>query len=275
MSLLHFATRHLILQVLHELGLKARTAHNTLKTCVAMSHPSTNMADFRKLFARSRHIAVITGAGVSAESSVPTFRGPGGFWRKWKVEDLATPNSFMENSSRVWEFYRYRRELMQKNYPNPAHTAIAECEAQLSAQGRHMVVITQNIDEFHRRAGTKNLMEIHGSLFKTRCLSCRNVAENYKSPICPALEGKGAPDPHVPDAEIPIVKLARCEEKGCNGPLRPHVAWFGENLDPNILDRVNKELAVCDLCLLVGTSSLICPAAIFALHVSAQGVPAA
>ncbi|XP_068948530.1 NAD-dependent protein deacylase sirtuin-5, mitochondrial isoform X3 [Petaurus breviceps papuanus] len=181
----------------------------------------------------------------------------------------------MKNPSLVWEFYHYRRELMVKKHPNPAHTAIAECEARLSVQGRRVVVITQNIDELHRRAGTKNLLEIHGSLFKTRCLTCGNVAENYKSPICPALGGKGAPDIDVPDAQIPAEKLPRCEEKGCNGLLRPHVVWFGENLDPNIIDKVNKELAVCDLCLVVGTSSLVYPAAIFAPHVSARGVPVA
>ncbi|XP_020842437.1 NAD-dependent protein deacylase sirtuin-5, mitochondrial [Phascolarctos cinereus] len=275
MSLLHFATRHLILQVLRELGLKARPAHKTFKTCVAMSHASSNIADFRKFFAKAKHIAIITGAGVSAESGVPTFRGPGGFWRKWKAEDLATPKAFLKNPSLVWEFYHYRRELMLKKHPNPAHIAIAECEARLSVQGRRVVVITQNIDELHRRAGTKNLLELHGSLFKTRCTSCGNVVENYKSPICPALEGKGAPDLDVPDAQIPVDKLPRCEEKDCSGLLRPHVVWFGENLDPDVLDQVNKELAVCDLCLVVGTSSVVYPAAMFAPHVSIRGVPVA
>ncbi|KAM9101213.1 NAD-dependent protein deacylase sirtuin-5, mitochondrial isoform X1 [Sarcophilus harrisii] len=275
MSLFHFATRHLILQVLRELGLKDPPAHKTLKICVAMSRPTSNMADFRKFFAKAKHIAIITGAGVSAESGVPTFRGPGGFWRKWKAEDLATPEAFMRNPSLVWEFYHYRRELMLKKHPNPAHVAIAECEARLTGQGRRVVVITQNIDELHYRAGTRNLLELHGSLFKTRCLSCGNVAENYKSPICPALDGKGAPEPDVPDAQIPVEKLPRCEEKDCIGPLRPHVVWFGENLDPNILDKVNRELALCDLCLVVGTSSLVYPAAIFAPHVSARGVPVA
>lgn len=100
---------------------------------------------------------------------------------------------------------------MQSKEPNPGHLAIAQCEARLRDQGRRVVVITQNIDELHHKAGTKNLLEIHGSLFKTRCTSCGAVAENYKSPICPALAGKGAPEPETQDARIPVDKLPRWE----------------------------------------------------------------
>ncbi|XP_056679425.1 NAD-dependent protein deacylase sirtuin-5, mitochondrial isoform X2 [Monodelphis domestica] len=275
MSLLHFATRRLILQVLRELGLKAPPVHKTLKICIAMSRPSSNMADFRRFFARAKHIAIITGAGVSAESGVPTFRGPGGFWRKWKAEDLATPEAFAQNPSLVWEFYHYRREVILKKHPNAAHVAIAACEERLSLQGRRVVVITQNIDEFHTKAGTKNILELHGSLFKTRCCSCGNVRVNYNNPICPALEGKGLPDPNAPDAQIPLENLPRCQENDCNGLLRPHVVWFGEHMDPVILDSVNKELAVCDLGLVVGTSSLVYPAGMFGPHVALRGIPVA
>ncbi|XP_068816727.1 NAD-dependent protein deacylase sirtuin-5, mitochondrial isoform X3 [Capricornis sumatraensis] len=227
------------------------------KICLTMARPSSNMADFRKCFAKAKHIVVISGAGISAESGVPTFRGEGGYWRKWKAQDLATPQAFARNPSQVWEFYHYRREVVQSKEPNAGHLAIAECQARLHRQGRQVVVITQNIDELHHKAGTKNLLEIHGSLFKTRCTSCGVVAENYKSPICPALSGKG------------------CEEAGCGGLLRPHVVWFGENLDPAILEEVDKELALCDLCLVVGTSSVVYPAAMFAPQVSARGVPVA
>ncbi|XP_006864142.1 PREDICTED: NAD-dependent protein deacylase sirtuin-5, mitochondrial isoform X2 [Chrysochloris asiatica] len=237
-------------------GLKSPVSSRT-SICPTMARPSSNMADFRKVFAKAKHIVILTGAGVSAESGVPTFRGAGGYWRKWQAQDLATPQAFARNPSRVWEFYHYRREVMQSKDPNPGHLAIAECEARLHGQGRRVVVITQNIDELHRKAGTKNLLEIHGSLFKTRCTSCGNVAENYKSPICPALSGKG------------------CEEAGCGGLLRPHVVWFGENLDPAILDEVDRELTLCDLCLVVGTSSVVYPAAMFAPQVSARGVSVA
>ncbi|XP_073938987.1 NAD-dependent protein deacylase sirtuin-5, mitochondrial isoform X2 [Castor canadensis] len=288
------------------------------KICLAMARPSSSMADFRKCFANAKHIAIISGAGVSAESGVPTFRGDGGYWRKWQAQDLATPQAFARNPSRVWEFYHYRREVLHSKEPNPAHLAIAECEARLRTQGRRVVVITQNIDELHRKAGTKNLLEIHGTLFKTQCTSCGVVAENYKSPICPALSGKGAPESGTQDARIPVDKLPRCgpassfpesnavteeevklsgtmsahwmdrnkmgtsqrsstwcEEAGCGGLLRPHVVWFGENLDPAILEEVDRELALCDLCLVVGTSSVVYPAAMFAPQVAARGVPVA
>uniref|UniRef100_A0A8C5JKL3 NAD-dependent protein deacylase sirtuin-5, mitochondrial n=1 Tax=Junco hyemalis TaxID=40217 RepID=A0A8C5JKL3_JUNHY len=272
MCLFQSTARRLVSQV--HCGLKASSSKKQ-KFCLEMARPSSNMADFREVFAKAKHIAIITGAGVSAESGVPTFRGAGGFWRKWQAQELATPGAFARNPSRVWEFYHYRREVMLSKHPNPAHVAIAECEKRLSKQGRSVVVITQNIDELHRKAGTKHLLEIHGSLFKTRCTSCGNVAANYKSPICPALAGKGAPDPDTEDAAIPVEDLPQCEEDGCNGLLRPHVVWFGEALDPGVLTAVEKELDICDLCLVVGTSSVVYPAAMFAPQVSARGVPVA
>lgn len=240
-----------------------------------MIRQSSNMTEFREVFAKAKHIAVITGAGVSAESGVPTFRGAGGYWRKWQAQELATPQAFARNPSRVWEFYHYRREVMLSKRPNPAHVAIAECESRLSKQGRKLVVVTQNIDELHKRAGSKNVLEIHGSLFKTRCTSCGHVAENYRSPICPALAGRGSPDLDANDADILVEELPRCEESGCNGLLRPHVVWFGETLDSDILIKVEEELNICDLCLVVGTSSVVYPAAMFAPQVAARGVPVA
>ncbi|XP_062926021.1 NAD-dependent protein deacylase sirtuin-5, mitochondrial [Mobula hypostoma] len=271
MILLQFTTRRFVSQMSH--CLKQSSKLQTIK--LEIMRPSSDLAEFREIFAKAKHIAIITGAGASAESGVPTFRGAGGFWRKWQAQDLATPEAFSRNPSRVWEFYHYRRELMLSKNPNSAHIAIAECEARLSKQGRKVVVITQNIDELHKRAGSKNIYEIHGSLFKTRCTSCKNVSENYRSPICPALAGKGAPDPDTEDARIPVENLPRCEEMGCNGLLRPHVVWFGETLDSDVLMEVNKELEICDLCLLVGTSSIVYPAALFAPQVAARGVPVA
>ncbi|TRY60344.1 hypothetical protein DNTS_013676 [Danionella cerebrum] len=216
-----------------------------------MSRPSSDLAAFREQFARAQHIAVITGAGVSAESGVPTFRGQGGYWRKWQAQ------------------------VMRSKLPNPAHMALADCEARLSQQGRSLVIITQNIDELHHGAGSKHVYELHGSLFKTRCMSCGEVKANHKSPICPALEGKGAPDPKAKDARIAVEHLPRCEKSSCNGLLRPHVVWFGETLDSDVLTAVERELEKCDLCLVVGTSSIVYPAAMFAPQVAARGVPVA
>ncbi|XP_037553832.1 NAD-dependent protein deacylase sirtuin-5, mitochondrial [Nematolebias whitei] len=246
-----------------------------LKRTQDMARPSSDMAAFREIFSEANSIAIITGAGVSAESGVPTFRGAGGYWRKWSAQDLATPEAFSHNPSRVWEFYHYRREVMLTKNPNPAHLAVAECEERLSKQGRKVTVITQNIDELHRRAGSKNLLEIHGSLFKTRCMTCGHEAANHRSPVCAALQGKGAPEPGTHDAWIPVEQLPRCEEGGCNGLLRPAIVWFGETLDSDILSRAEQVLDTCDLCLVVGTSSVVYPAAMFAPQVAARGVPVA
>ncbi|XP_069009052.1 NAD-dependent protein deacylase sirtuin-5, mitochondrial-like [Embiotoca jacksoni] len=240
-----------------------------------MARPSSDLAAFREVFSKADRIAIITGAGVSAESGVPTFRGAGGYWRKWQAQELATPEAFSRNPSRVWEFYHYRRQVMLTKDPNPAHLAIAECEERLSRRGRRVTVITQNVDELHRRAGSKDILEIHGSLFKTRCMSCGHEAANYKSPICAALEGKGAPDPETHEAEIPVQQLPRCEQAGCHGLLRPAVVWFGETLDSDILTQAETVLDSCDLCLVVGTSSVVYPAAMFAPQVAARGVPVA
>ncbi|XP_041696123.1 NAD-dependent protein deacylase sirtuin-5, mitochondrial [Coregonus clupeaformis] len=239
-----------------------------------MARHSSDLAAFRDVFSKAKHVAILTGSGLSAESGVPTFR-EGGFWRKWQAQDLATPGAFSQNPSRVWEFYHYRREVMLRKRPNPAHLAIAECEARLQRQGRRVTVITENIDELHYRAGSTNVLEIHGSLFKTSCLSCGNVAVSHKSPICAALEGRGAPDPNTSNAQILPHHLPRCEQGGCSGLLRPDVVWFGETLDSDILTRVEEELDRCDLCLVVGTSSIVYPAAMFAPQVAARGMPVA
>jgi len=266
---------------------------------MASSRPSSDLAAFRKLLASAKSVVVLTGAGVSAESGVPTFRGAGGFWRQYQAQDLATPGAFYRDPSLVWEFYHYRREVMLSKSPNPAHLAIAECAERLKGEGRRLRVITQNIDELHTTAGTKNLLELHGSLFRVRCIDCGEVilegtglpikitpfllrsfralkvTENKDSPICKALEGRGAPDPDAQAARIPEKDLPRCQKPTCGGLLRPHVVWFGENLDEQVLDTAQEELESCDLCLVVGTSSVVYPAAMFAPQVASRGIPVA
>jgi len=235
--------------------------------------PISDMAAFRAVFQKARHIVALTGAGISAESGIPTFRGAGGLWRKYNAQDIATPGAFLANPSLVWEFYSYRRDLVLGKKPNPAHFALAKAEEQLKSEGRRLVVITQNIDELHRDAGTQNLLELHGTLFHTRCTSCGHISENRASPICPALAGKGAPDTDTQDARIPEEELPRCSK--CAGLLRPHVVWFGESLDPDVLMSAQQELDQCDLCLVIGTSSVVYPAAMFAPGVADRGVPVA
>lgn len=242
-------------------------------TTIAMTRPSSDMAAFRRKLQAAKHLVVLTGAGVSAESGVPTFRGAGGLWRTYSAPDLATPHAFDANPSLVWEFYHYRRELMGSKEPNPAHRAIAACEERWRHENRRVVVITQNIDELHKRAGSVNILELHGSLFKTRCTECGRVEANRDSPICEALRNTGAPDAQSRAANIPEELLPRC--KTCSGLLRPHVVWFGEGLEEEVLEAAHEELEQCDLCLVVGTSSIVYPAAMFAPQVAYRGVPVA
>lgn len=162
---------------------------------------------------------------------------------------------------------------MLEKQPNPAHIAIAQAEKRLKEQGKKLVVITQNIDELHRRAGTENLIELHGSLFRTLCTNCEEIANNYNSPICESLKNKGKPDPKTPSAKIPVDALPKCLK--CNGLLRPAVIWFGESLDSDVMDKAMEELENCDLCLVIGTSSVVYPAAMFAPQVAQRGVPVA
>ncbi|XP_067007776.1 NAD-dependent protein deacylase sirtuin-5, mitochondrial isoform X2 [Anabrus simplex] len=239
------------------------------------SQPSSDMASFKKILNISKRIAVLTGAGVSAESGIPTFRGAGGFWRTYQAQDLATPQAFKRDPSLVWEFYHYRREVVFTKHPNQAHLALAECQKRLAHEGRQLIIVTQNIDGLHQQAGAENVIELHGSLFKTRCLKCEEVAENRDSPICPALAGRGAPDPGTKAATIPERELPRCKKPGCGGLLRPHVVWFGEGLDSDVLEQAHAVLDSCDLCLVIGTSSVVYPAAMFAPSVAARGVPVA
>jgi len=237
--------------------------------------PSSDLAHFRELLAQSKKVVVLTGAGVSAESGVPTFRGSGGFWRTYQAQDLATPQAFYRDPSLVWEFYHHRREVVLTKHPNSAHTAITECQQRLEKQGRSLRVITQNVDELHTSAGTKDLVELHGSLFKTRCIDCGEVKVNRQSPICEALRGRGAPEVGVEAGRIEEADLPRCDNGECGGLLRPHVVWFGEGLDERVLRDAHQELDECDLCLVVGTSSVVYPAAMFAPEVAARGVPVA
>ncbi|KAG6543614.1 hypothetical protein Mapa_014977 [Marchantia paleacea] len=228
-----------------------------------------HLAEFTTVLANARKIAVLTGAGVSAESGIPTFRGEGGFWRTWNATELATPEAFRESPSLVWEFYHYRRCVVAKSLPNASHYALAVLQQRCKQEGKEFTLLTQNIDGLHAQAGSTDVVELHGSLWKTRCCHCNDVRENRDMPICAALDGKGAPNPKTADAGINAMDLPRC--KLCNGLLRPHVVWFGENLERRILRLVDSALQNCDLLLVAGTSAVVYPAAGYVPLVSALG----
>lgn len=186
--------------------------------------------------ASARSVTVLTGAGISADSGVPTFRGVDGLWRNFRAEDLATPEAFARDPRLVWEWYNWRRELIASKRPNPAHDAVAQMEQRFE----QFWLITQNVDGLHRDAGSRKLSEIHGNIWMVRCTQCRRVTENR---------------------DVPIAILPLCSN--CNGLLRPHIVWFGEALAEQDLDASEAALQSSDLCLIIGTSGLVYPAAGF------------
>ncbi len=183
---------------------------------------------------------ILTGAGVSAESGIPTFRGVGGFWRNYRIEDVASPQAWRRDRRLVWEFYSMRRRLASTARPNPAHFALTR----LSRDLPRLFLCTQNVDDLHEQAGSRDLVHMHGELFKSRCDSCNR----------PPFEDTNL---YEPPAEIP-----RC---GCGGWIRPHICWFGEV--PFELDRVYHALDRCTLFVAIGTSGTVEPAASFVARV--------
>jgi NAD-dependent deacetylase len=191
-------------------------------------------------------IVVLTGAGISVESGLPSFRGADGLWQGRKLEDVATPEAFARQPAMVQRFYdERRRQLLDPAIrPNPAHKALALLEQRWSGQ---VLVVTQNIDDLHERAGTRQLVHMHGELLKARCTACATLH------ACP----------HDLEAGHP------CVHCGGANTLRPHVVWFGEM--PLELDRIYTALAGCDLFAAIGTSGQVYPAAGFAQEIRRHG----
>jgi NAD-dependent deacetylase len=186
----------------------------------------------------ARNVTVLTGAGISADSGVPTFRGTDGLWRNVRAENLATPEAFARDPRLVWEWYNWRRELIATKQPNPAHLALVELEHRMPDT---FWLITQNVDALHRAAGSQRLSEIHGNIWKVRCTGCSVISENR---------------------EIPILIPPTC--RLCQALLRPHIVWFGESLWEEDLRRCDQAIQSCDLLLVIGTSGVVYPAAGFA-----------
>ena len=204
----------------------------------------------------STRLLVLTGAGVSAESGVPTFRDANGLWENHPVEQVATPQGFRADPALVWRFYSDRRRQAKGVEPNPGHVALAAIEERL---GDRFLLVTQNIDALHRRAGSRRVVEIHGSLFETRCERCD------RPPFADdALHDRG----DVPACEA-------CAARGRAGRLRPNIVWFGEMLDPLHLQRIEDFMEASRggpfVFLAVGTSGVVYPAAGLVLHARAAG----
>lgn len=208
-----------------------------------MDLPSIPMAStsdigiVRNKVAAAESLVILTGAGISADSGVPTFRGADGLWRNFRAEDLATPEAFERDPRLVWEWYNWRRELIATKRPNPAHDAVVEIERRRS----QFWLITQNVDGLHRAAGSEKISEIHGNIWKVRCTTCGAIEDNH---------------------DVPIAILPSCGH--CRGLLRPHIVWFGEALSTADLARCAAALQSCDVLLVIGTSGVVYPAAGFA-----------
>ena len=221
---------------------------------------SSDVSAFQDVLTKARFVAVLTGAGISAESGIPTFRGAGGLWRNFEAQEVASPHAWERDPGLVWEFYNYRRTLMREKRPNAGHYALAELERKLYDAGRRFHLVTQNIDDLHLDAGTQHVTRLHGSIWQVRCTGCYEVYINRDVPITPAFEGTGDPEEADPK-KFEAADLPRCPIEHCRGILRPNVVWFGEALDHNDLDEGARAAMECDLFLVIGTSAVVHPAA--------------
>ncbi len=186
-----------------------------------------------RILKNAKKLFVLTGAGISAESGIPTFRGKDGLWKNFSATDLATPEAFERNPELVWEWYRWRQEIISKAEPNSAHWVLVELENYFEK----FLLLTQNVDNLHQRAGSKNVLELHGNIFRTRCLKCGRIdrIENAR-----------------------IEKMPYCR---CGGLLRPDVVWFGEAIPQDVWQKSIEFLISADVAIICGTSGVVWPAA--------------
>lgn len=192
----------------------------------------------------AKRLVFFTGAGISAESGIATFRGKDGIWNKMKPEELANFNAFMKNPDLVWEWYQHRREIVHNTQPNPGHFAIAGLEKYYD-----VTVVTQNIDNLHRRAGSKKIYELHGNIERNFCIECKQY---YDLSNLEKTEGV----PHC---------------KKCGGLIRPDVVWFGEFLPQEELIGGETSAKQSDICFVAGTSAVVYPAAYIPMNAKRAG----
>jgi NAD-dependent deacetylase len=192
-----------------------------------------------------KSIFVLTGAGISAESGIQTFRGSTGLWEGQRVEDVASPAGFQRNPTLVFEFYNVRRAKIREAQPNTAHLALARLEKEFSGS---VTVVTQNIDDLHERAGSQNVIHMHGEVMKARCRECRSISP----------------------CENTLDETNQCPACQVVGRLRPHIVWFAEI--PLYMDEIYVALSRADLFISIGTSGQVYPAAGFAEAASSHGI---
>lgn len=201
----------------------------------------------------ARRVVVFTGAGVSAESGIPTFRDTlTGLWKNFDVELLATPAGYRRDPAEVWGWYEWRRKLVMRAQPNAAHHAIAK----LARLVPEVMVVTQNVDDLHERAGSDAVIHLHGSFFSPRCFACAR------------------PHPTLPtESEVPEgggrIEPPRCVR--CNGRIRPGVVWFGERLNVDVFSKARKAARECDVLLSIGASVEVHPAAAIPIEAARRG----
>jgi NAD-dependent deacetylase len=205
----------------------------------------TISSELRSLLQRVGSVCILTGAGISAESGVATFRGPEGLWSKLKPEELANFDAFMRNPELVWEWYSYRKQIIQEVKPNPAHYALARLEELV----REFALVTQNIDNLHFRAGSKRVLELHGNIERSYCIDCGKFTDGIEI-----------------TAEK---KVPKCSS--CNGLIRPDVVWFGEMLPEGVFESAAKAASQCELFITIGTSAVVYPAAGLPLTARSHG----
>lgn len=206
-----------------------------------------------RLVRDSRHVAVLTGAGISASSGIPTFRDRlTGLWSRFDAMQLATADAFSRDPALVWGWYEWRRMRVMQAQPNPAHRALAA----LASRVPRFTLVTQNVDDLHERAGSTEVIHLHGSLFAPRCFDC---GQGFRFPDTAPVEPEGGRRVEPP----------RCAR--CDGPIRPGVVWFNEHLPPEAWDVAERAAAACDLLLVVGTSGVVFPAAGLASYARNRG----
>lgn len=197
-----------------------------------------------KKMKKSNTVAVLSGAGISAESGVPTFRGEQGLWKNYRPEELANFNAFIKNPKLVWEWYNFRKNLISQVKPNPGHYALVEMENMFP----DFYLITQNVDNLHRVAGAKKIYELHGNIMRNRCVDCNKYINEIFFDN---------------DEQLP-----RCD---CGGLIRPDVIWFGENLPENVLMEAFEAAQKSDIFFAIGTSAVVHPAASLPLEAKRAG----